>query len=302
MFKIIHIIRKYGVVIFSLSFYMLSIYYFFFWKIILWWLLFAILFFIFAHYFIVELKKIEITNLLFIVIVAMIFEFFLVWFDNFFYIVWILLFNLSVFFLFYDIYDEVYNRILINSYKVFTMWVKMYSLILSLVFAVSFLWTYRTFNLTCNKIYNWIHTISSYTLATFWVNIPNVKHTKVSDIVKNVNTNNLSWNMLTWVNNIKLSSMTNVLFWKNAVINQIVDNKKNLDKNICSLVVWQIKKKYNKPGFQFAVLFFMFLLFYPFIRIILYILAFINFVYFKFMNWVWLYKFKKIVEEVEIIE
>jgi len=240
--NIVHIFRRYFIVIFTLSFYMISIYYFFFDANILLGLLFAILFFLFAHFFLVELKKIDITNLLLIVIVSTLFELFLVGFDNFFYVIWNLLFNSSVFFLFWDIYEEIYNRIQISSYKVFTMWIKMYSLILSLVFAVSFLWTYRTFNLTCDNIYSWMRKVSNYALSNFWLKIPEIKETKVSDMVKKVDTI-----PLTWETNIKLSSVLKVSFWKNVLIKQILDNKKILDKNICSLVVWQIKEKYNKP-------------------------------------------------------
>jgi len=302
MLNMVHISRKYFIVIFTLSFYMLSLYYFFFDAKILLGLLFSILFFSFAHFFLIELKKIEITNLLLIVIIATLFELFLVGFDNFFYVIWVLLLNSSVFFLFWDIYDEIYNRIQISSYKVFTMWVKMYSLILSLVFAVTFLWTYRTFDLTCNEIYSWMRKVSNYTLQNFWLKVPEVKRTKVSDIVKHfANQNN---NTFTWVNNdnIKLSSVLKISFWKNVLIKQILDNKKILDKNICSLVVWQIKEKYNKPWFQFTVMFLIFLLFYPFIRLILYILAILNLLLFKISNLFKIYKFKKVVEEVEIIE
>ncbi len=302
MWKILDVIpifRKYFVVIFTLSFYMLSIYYFFFNNKILLAFLFAIFFFLFAHFFMIELKKIDITNLLLIVIVSSVFELFWVWFDNFFYVIWVLLFNISVFYLFWDIYEEIYNRIQISSYKVFTMWIKMYSLTLSLVFAVVFLWTYRTFNLTCNDIYSWMKKISNYALQDFWLKIPDVQNTKLSDVIPHITPNA---NMSTWNTNIKLSSVLSISFWKNAVINQILDNKKILDKNICSIIVWQIKEKYNKPWFQFAVMFLMFLLFYPFVRLILYILAILNLIMFKIMNLLKIYRFKKEVEDVEIIE
>ncbi len=302
MWKILDVIpifRKYFVVIFTLSFYMLSIYYFFFNNKILLAFLFAIFFFLFAHFFMIELKKIDITNLLLIVIVSSVFELFWVWFDNFFYVIWVLLFNISVFYLFWDIYEEIYNRIQISSYKVFTMWIKMYSLTLSLVFAVVFLWTYRTFNLTCNDIYSWMKKISNYALQDFWLKIPDVQNTKLSDVIPHITPNA---NISTWNTNIKLSSVLSISFWKNAVINQILDNKKILDKNICSIIVWQIKEKYNKPWFQFAVMFLMFLLFYPFVRLILYILAILNLIMFKIMNLLKIYRFKKEVEDVEIIE
>jgi hypothetical protein len=74
-------------------------------------------------------------------------------------------------------------------------------------------------------------------------------------------------------------------FWKNVLVNQIMENKKILDKNICQIIVSNIKEKYSKPGFQFTVMFLLFLLFYPFIRLFLYILAIINFFMFKLMNW-----------------
>jgi len=304
--KYIYILRRQLVLWFTISTYILSIYYFFFEPKILWGLTFSIIFFSFAHFFIIEIKKTDISNLLLLVIFASIISIVLIWFSNFFYVIWIWIFNLAVFFLFWDIYEEVYNRIEISSYKVFTMWVKMYSLILSLTFAISFLWTYRSFNITCDQIYDNVKKASNYTLEHFWIKMPNIKDTKVKDIVKTIKPeNNIDkWRNIKfdWIEKLKFKDIFSISFWKNIVINQIMENKKILDKSLCSTIVENIKEKYNNPHFQFAVLFFIFLLFYPFIRIILYILSIFNLISFKLMNLMHLYKFKIIVEDVESIE
>ena len=205
-------------------------------------------------------------------------------------------------FLFYDIYDEVYNRVVINSWKVFTMGAKMFSLTLSLVFALAFLGTYRTFNLTCDKIYKWIQKASTFAANYLDIKLPQIKKdVKVKDIISKIpqeNTGNIG---LTW-NKISLSTVLNINFWKNAVINQIMENKKILDKNICQIIVSNIREKYNKPWFQFVVMFLIFMLFYPIIRIVIFILAGINWLMFQLSRLAGIYKYTKVVEEVELIE
>jgi hypothetical protein len=80
-----------------------------------------------------------------------------------------------------------------------------------------------------------------------------------------------------------------------------MENKKLLDQNICEIIVSNIKSKYNKPQFQFTVMFLIFMLFYPLIRILIYILALLNVFIFKLMVWSKIYKFETVIEDVEII-
>jgi len=200
----------------------------------------------------------------------------------------------------------------------------MFSLLLSLVFALSFLGTYRTFNITCDQIYNTIKKASNYTMKYFKIELPDIKDKKVKDVLpikdNKISTLNLTGNNIEsintgdihiytwatekfdWIQNLKLKDLLSIDFWKNIVINQVMENKKILDKGLCETIVQNIKEKYNKPQFQFTVMFFIFLLFYPFIRLFLYILAVINFIAFKLMNLMQLYRFRKVVDDVEIIE
>ena len=333
-----YFMRKQFVIGFTIAFYILSIYFLFFTPNLIWWLVFAVFFFSFVHFFVIEIRKADISSILLIIIVATILEVMINGFSNFFYVLWIWFFNLAVFFLIWDIYDEVYNRIEISSYKVFTMWVKMYSLLLSATFALSFLWTYRSFNLTCDEIYKKVNSASKFVMRNFWVEIPKIKKdTKIKDVINglkeekiswNWNISNLSWKVLTnlsgsnnvllswntvnqkvsdnqefkWIENVKFSDLIKLKFWKNIIINQIMENKKILDKSLCKTIVQNIKEKYTNPHFQITVIFLIFLLFYPFIRVFLYILSVINFIWFKMMNWVKIYQFKTIVEDVESIE
>jgi hypothetical protein len=57
-------LRKQLVLIFTLSFYFLSIYYFFIDPKILIGLVFAIFFFVLAHYFMIEIKKADVSNII----------------------------------------------------------------------------------------------------------------------------------------------------------------------------------------------------------------------------------------------
>ena len=299
--KWLKILKKYLVFMFTISFYFLTIYYFFINPLILIGLVFSIFFFILAHYFIIESKKSDIWNLIITVLVSCLLVLFWTWFNNFFYVVWIIIFHLAIIFLFYDVYDEAYNRIIINSWKLFTMWWKMFSLTISLVFAFAFLWTYRTFNLTCDKIYKWIQNASTLAANYFDIKLPKIsKDVKVKDVISKIAKNN-TWVVLTW-NKISLSEALNVNFWKNIVIKQIMENKKILDKNICQIIVSNIKEKYNKPGFQFVVLFLIFMLFYPIVRVVILILSFVNWIMFQLSRLAWIYKINKVLEEVEIIE
>jgi len=295
----LRVLRKYLVLMFTFAFYMLSIYYFFVDPKILIGLIFAIMFFAVSHYFIIELRKTEIWNLILSIVVLTILVLFIVWFDNFFYTIWIILFHLSIIFLFFDVYEEVYNRIVINSWKLFTMWVKMFSLTLSAVFAFSFLWTYRSFNLTCDQIYDFVKKASQMSANYFWVQLPQVKDVKLKEVVNKIQP--MTGEVLTW-KKLSLNEALSVSFWKNAVVNQIMENKKLLDKNICQIIVWNIKKMYNKPWFQFSVMFLIFLLFYPLIRLFTFVLAFLNFLMFQLAKWARIYKYTKVLEEVEVLE
>lgn len=316
MKKILYLLRKNIVLVFTLSSYILTVYFFFFDLKILFWLLFAIIFFLFAHYFIIEIKKTQIVNLLLIVSVITLFLLVMSWFHNFFYAFWLVFLNLWVFFLFWTIYDEVYNRIEISSYNLFTRGVKIYTIFLSITFALSFLWTYKTFDLTCPQISSFTTKFAQNILGNVWIKTQNISNVKLKDIANYIwkDSSSLSWKnfLLTWSNltwvenksfsNITFSSLVSIDFWKNVVLNQIMQNKKLLDKNVCEIIVWKIKKEYQKPGFQFTVIFLIFMLFYPIILLTLFILSFLNFILFKLMNLFNIYKFKTVVEDVELIE
>jgi len=308
MKKVFSLLRKNVIIVFTMSFYILSVYFFFFDAKILLWLLFAVLFFLFAHYFLIETKKTQITNLLLIVWFITLFLLLVIWFNNFFYVLWIILFNVWIFFLFCTIYDEIYNRIQISSYNLFTRWTKIYTMFLSATFAVVFLWTYRTFNLTCGQISSFTSKVEQNVLKNFWFNSKNINNVKLKDIANYIWKNNTDNKLLTWENivstweNITFWSLVNISFWKNVVLNQILENKKLLNKSICEIIVWKIKNEYYKTGFQFTVTFLLFMLFYPIIWLFLFILSFINFIFFKLMNLVKIYKFKTVVDDVEIIE
>ena len=296
--KLLVIVRKQLILIFTLSTYMLAVYYFFVYSKILIWLMFAVLFFILAHYFIIELKKTAISNLILIILAATVLLLAYIGIDNIFYTLWVIIFNIWVLFLFLDIYEEAYNRIEISSWKLFTMGSKMFSLILSLTFAFSFLWTYRTFNLTCNQIYDSIQKTSEFLSRYFDKEIPSFnKDVKVKEIISNIKPQET-----TVFTGIKLKYFFDPNFIKQAVVNQIVSNKKILDKSICEIIVSNIKEKYTKPWFQFTVMFLIFLLFYPLIRVVIFILAIVNWLMFQLAKFAKIYKYKKVVEEVEILE
>lgn len=335
MKRFFYLFRKNFIIVLTISSYILSVYFFFFDAKILFWLLFAFVFFLFVHYFLIELKKTQETNLLLVVWVVTLFLLFVNGFGNFFYVLWIILFNVWVFFLLWTIYDEIYNRINISSYKLFTRWIKIYTLFLSLTFAVAFLWTYRTFDLTCNQISSLTSQFSDYTIRMFWFDIQSIWKTSIKDVLDYIWKNNwladmiswwkldnLSWSILSWydltwtiinwennmensfewVHNITFSSFLNTDFYKSIIFNQIMENKQILNDNICELVVWKIKEKYQDFKFQFSVMFLFFVLFYPLIRLVLFVFSLINLIFFKLMNLMKIYKFKTVVDDVEIIE
>lgn len=312
----VFLLRKNSIIVFTISFYILSIYFFFFDASIIFWLFFSIIFFLFSHYFLIEIKKTQITTLLLMIAVVTLFLLLLNWFNNFFYLLWILIFNIWVFFLFWTIYDEIYNRIQISSYNVFTRWTKIYTLFLSITFAVVFLWTYRTFNLTCPQLSSFTTNFSKHILQKIWFKSHNISKIKLKDVANYIWKDEkiltwekviLSWTNLTWNNiktnwNITFWNLFSIAFLKNVILNQIMQNKKLLEKNVCEIIVWKIKDEYQKPWFQFAVIFLMFMLFYPIIFLILFILSFLNLIWFKLMNLAKIYKFKTVVEDVEVIE
>ncbi len=292
-------IRWQIVFLFTLTFYLLSIYYFFFSTKLLFWLLFSVIFFIIIHYFLIDLKKIDLSNLILFIVFILILNLLILKIDNIFYVIWIIFFHIAILFLVIDIHEEIYNRINISTRKIFNMWSRLFSMILSLVFALTFFWTYKTFDLTCDKFYSLLENTSNIAKHYLNIHFPKIK--------KDIKVKDFFWKILNWknenqFNDIKLSYLVDPLFWKVMIANQIVENKKILDKKFCQIIIFNIKNKYTKPWFQFSVMFLMFMLFYPIIRFVIFLLSFVNYILFHFAIFLRIYKYKKIVDDVEIIE
>lgn len=216
----LHLFRKNTIIALTLSSYIVSVYYLFFDAKILWWLLFSILFFVFAHYFVIELRSSQETNMFFVIFIACIFLLILKWFWNIFYAFWIVLFNLAVFFLFWDIWNETYNRIQIGIYKIFTMWVWTYTLFLSSTFALSFLWTYRTFDLTCSQIYNQMSNFSQYAMSHLWFSSDQKTDKNKQAIVNILNPNHIK--------NASLKDVAEYIWWPSTAWTSGLDTKKTV--------------------------------------------------------------------------
>ncbi len=90
--------------------------------------------------------------------------------------------------------------------------------------------------------------------------------------------------------------------FKDKIIDQVLADKKLIDSWVCNYIIDEIWKRYNKPQFKFSVIVLLWFLIFPFVRIFFFILWIINLLIFKLFNILWVYKFVKIKEEVEIID
>jgi len=233
--------------------------------------------------------------------------------------------------------DEINNRRYISSWNIFNSWVGIFSLFVAVSYSFMFVARYPTFNLTCDVLYTNLNLFID-TLATpwkLWVQQANTLrnslnkfyNTKVQDIIwfswdvsEHLSWLNFSGNLLSWLNiswdnisgvnnildNLKTNKESNnkTLFGKienlrNDLVYQVLTDRKNMDKWMCNFVIDKIASVYGKPSFIFSIIVSLSLLLWSFIRVMMLFIWIINFLIFKIMILTKIYKFQKIMDEVE---
>lgn len=79
----------------------------------------------------------------------------------------------------------------------------------------------------------------------------------------------------------------------------IVNEREKINKNICTTVFENIQTQFQKPGFQAAILFPLFIILSPIIRIVLYLVSAITFLVIELLIKSNIYKKRKVMKEVE---
>lgn len=308
--------------------------------------------YIFLHYFLIEFKDIEHKNIIWILLIAAIFEMFLIGFTNFAIILSLYLFHLSLIFLIKAINSEINNRKIIYSFGIFYAGNGLFILCLSLTFSVWFIWKYNEFTLTCDKLYEMTYSTINAVSDTFnlpidlkqwelektiWLTpkeviLQNKKYSHLanfsgSELIFGTGSNMLfatgaisttginlqgmdvgavlSWvqkdNPLEKYRDFKISYLIDKEFWKTGILNQLVKDKKLVDKTFCQIMIDNISKKYDNPSFKLSVILLLFILFYPFLKLLFLLISFLNFLLFMLLRLVRVYKYQRITEEVEEI-
>gem|GEM_PF-3227600 len=90
-------------------------------------------------------------------------------------------------------------------------------------------------------------------------------------------------------------------FWKAGILNQLVKDKKLVDKTFCQIMIDNISDKYDDPTFKLSVILLLFILFYPFLKLLFFFISFLNYLLFMLLRLARVYKFQRITEEVEEI-
>ena len=308
--------------------------------------------YVFLHYFLIEFKDIEHENIIWILLIAAIFEMFLIGFTDFGIILSLYLFHLSLIFLIKAINSEINNRKIIYSFGIFTAWNGIFVLCLSLTFSVWFIWKYNEFTLTCNKLYEMTYSTINAVSGTFnlpielkqwelektiWLTpkeviLQNKKYSQLavfsgSEVIFGTGDNIafgtgllaatgvnlqeididavLSWfqkdDSLEKYNDFKISYLIDKEFWKAGILNQLVKDKKLVDKTFCQIMIDNISDKYDDPTFKLSVILLLFILFYPFLKLLFFFISFLNYLLFMLLRLARVYKFQRITEEVEEI-
>lgn len=292
---------------------------------------YLLIFFMFLHYFLIELKKYPLSYLAAIIFTATILEIFMIWFDNIFKIVSLIIINIWIVLLVIWINDELNNRRRLSLWWVFNNWVGLFSLAVAISYSFMFVAKYKEFNLTCDILYKNVNMFIDVVSSPLNLSIREVNSaknkldyfytTKVKDIIGlgdtwtnilswDINSilsgswvssgMNLSWLSASWTENLNNNSTVfgRIMNLRNDLMKTMTERKET-DKWVCNFMIDRIKDNYWKPYFTFSVILSLSFLLWSFIRLMMFLLGIINYIIFKIMELLKIYKVQKVVEEVE---
>ncbi len=256
---------------------------------------------------------------------------FFLWYQDLFKITSVFLSHVWICFLVLSIDNEINNRKKISVWWIFTVWTGLFTVFVALTYSTLFISKYDEFNLTCEDIEKnmdvFIDTVSKpmqisaqeaqkFKDITSWF-----YDTEVRDFLGLPDTEKLNWltggiQDIQHIDNEQIDlEQTDQMYteyewgvfgkidkWKNQFVDNILKDKETVDQWVCEVLIQQINKRYDSPGFKFSVIFLLFLLLWPSFRIMFFVIWIITFLFFKLLQLIKIYRFELQIDEVEQIK
>ncbi|UFX82667.1 hypothetical protein [Candidatus Absconditicoccus praedator] len=267
--------------------------------------MFLVLFFIFIHFLLLENQNIPHYYIVGAFLIAGFLGITFIGLDSWLLVSSILVSHIGIGVLITNIHNAITNRINISSFEIFTAGTSFFVIFSVLSYGLLFVSVYDEFNITCEDMEDFSSQAISYLTLNFDVGEEDEENIQsIIDGYFNKSVSNILIDGI--LDNIGISlpeSLEKELLaqGEDGLISRFLGEKSEVDDEICSVLITNIKDIYDNPGFSAAVVFLLFLLFWPIFRLVLFIVSFVSFIFFKLLNLFGVYYFGKSQEDVDKI-
>lgn len=270
-------------------------------------MIYVLTFFVFFHFLYLEIRNVPIRYLLYFMIALSIVEALIIGPTHYFLVAAILVINVGVVMLSYNLQGESNDKIRFSSWGYFNVGGYIFTVFIIIGYSLLLLWLYSKFPFTCE----WLSQASNVVIDTvakpFKIGMEQAKSLKQS--TQEFFTSSKIKDIVLLGNDVALQE-THKNSWMGGILNSINKRKQNLvdqaindntvvNRWICDYVLVQINIIYQNSAFRTSVLVLMFLLLYSFVRIVFYVMAGIGYVLFKILFLAKAYRVKMVMKEVE---
>ena len=270
---------------------------------------YLLLFFVAFHYFFIEIYKEKQKNMLYVLLILSVIQIVFFWIENLYITLAILTLNIWIFLLSDYLKHTATSRRKFYSRSYFVSWWYSFTIFLTVTYCLTLLGTYKQFPFTCQDLSNnsekFVNVISQP--FKLWIqeasNLKNsienfITHNKLIDIISfwsNIEVQEKStWTIYSWI-------LWKINWYKQIMFDQVMEDNELVNMGTCDFLLWEIKKRYDKPTFKFSVILLSFLLLYPFLRLTTYIVSVISYLLYHVLKIFNIYRKRKIEIQVEEI-
>lgn len=269
-------------------------------------MIFVMLFYLFFHFFYLEIRKLPIKYLLYIMgILTGVWAFF-VGFTHLRLLAALLVINMGIVYFAWILQWEGAERTYFSPQWYFNVGGYMFTVIITIAYSLFVVWYYQKFPFTCEVLSNASNSVMDFVTNPLKLGIEEA--TIIKDNTKWFFTTNFG-DIVDIGKNITIETsattpgfLAKLSIYKKQLIDQAIADNTKVNMGICDYVLWEINTIYNVPGVKVSVLVLMFLLFYGFIRIEFWIMTGLGYIVFKILYRLKIYRTKKVLKEVEELE
>lgn len=208
----------------------------------------------------------------------------------------LILFNGAIGMLFYSL-----EMVDFNSIWYFTRWWYIFTLCISIMYSVAFVWMFQSFPFTCQglddasgKLFEFVEKpfVMIKNRNTEKVESPNKLEENVSTFINNISETQISG----WESENKLVNKINE--FKENTIDQILSDKSEYSEWVCDLLLDEINSILANDWVKWSVILLSYFLLYWFIRIAIFVMSGVAFVIFKILYRCKVYKISETTKKV----